>query len=195
VGPGSRVKEGCNASAAFSQREGNPFRAVNSRVSNLRAVVLAPRLNERGPMHRESLHRLGCHASTRDHLWEQNFHALERFSEHHGHCSVPQSYANDLKLARWVSNQRYAFARGGVLPDRVRRLKAIGFVFDSRGGASVSGSNVNVTRKICGMISAAMMPYGLCPGANATVGLRRGRPWSIHMKVQPIGYKRRAKRV
>lgn len=50
MGPGSRVKEGCNASAAFSQREGHPFRAVNSRVSNFfRAFVLAPRLNERGP--------------------------------------------------------------------------------------------------------------------------------------------------
>jgi hypothetical protein len=38
--------------------------------------------------------------------WKENFERLEEFKKKHGHCRVPQKFADDRKLGTWVTQQR-----------------------------------------------------------------------------------------
>lgn len=44
--------------------------------------------------------------------WMESFTKLQTFKDRHGHCSVPQTYTDDPKLAKWVIHQRRTFALG-----------------------------------------------------------------------------------
>ncbi|KAJ1472038.1 helicase associated domain-containing protein [Baffinella frigidus] len=107
---------------------------------------------------REALAGLGCISSSHDSVWESHFRALKRFRDRHGHCAVPQQYPRNMKLARWVGNQRFALQRGAVSPARVERLVRLGFLNPAGGGAAGNGNGT---------------------GNNGTVTPRRGRPWNI----------------
>ena len=54
---------------------------------------------------------------------------LIEFREAHGHCNVPDSWPENLRLARWVMTQRQMFRKGKPTEDRVQRLEAIGFIW------------------------------------------------------------------
>jgi superfamily II DNA or RNA helicase len=61
--------------------------------------------------------------------WEEAFAALKKFCEREGHCRVPQSlFVDNLKLGSWVSRQRNP--KQQLTPERIKRLKAIGFSWD-----------------------------------------------------------------
>jgi hypothetical protein len=62
-------------------------------------------------------------------LWETGFAALCRFRAREGHCCPwLHHFEGNVPLGAWVTTQRYYKDR--VLPERKRRLKAIGFVWD-----------------------------------------------------------------
>lgn len=68
-------------------------------------------------------------------IWEVMFGKLLEFREIHGHCNVPQKWAEDKKLGRWVNTQRIHYRRGDIPdPERIRRLEAIGFVWNTKPG-------------------------------------------------------------
>ena len=90
----------------------------------------------RGELSDERIQRLdaiGFPWDVYDALWEQRFEELVEYERKHGHCNVPRNYAKSPKLSSWVSNQRSARSRGELSDERIRRLKAIGFVWDARG--------------------------------------------------------------
>lgn len=68
-----------------------------------------------------------CPPSLED-IWNQRYQELKAFQLENGHCRVPTG-----ALATWVSTQRQAHQRAkkkklnGLLPERQRRLQAIGF--------------------------------------------------------------------
>ena len=75
--------------------------------------------------------------------WEERFRSLLRFVEQHGHARVPQRYAKDRPLGKWVSRQRKAYraervrVAGGspkctnrISADQVARLEGIGFEWE-----------------------------------------------------------------
>ena len=73
----------------------------------------------------ERLTTIGFIWDAQEELWKQGLAALTQFKRIHGHCSVPQGYADNPELARWVSRQRQ---KRDVLPqDRIRQLEEIGF--------------------------------------------------------------------
>jgi superfamily II DNA or RNA helicase len=84
----------------------------------------------------DSLTALGFkfHWDSRVRQWEEMFAALVAFKTANGHCDVPQSYAENKRLASWVGGQRTQYAEKRLCGDRVMRLTAIGFSFDRRGG-------------------------------------------------------------
>jgi hypothetical protein len=45
---------------------------------------------------------------------------------------VPKKYKEDLKLSKWVDNQRTRFKHGKMDPERNEKLDEIGFVFTAR---------------------------------------------------------------
>ncbi len=61
--------------------------------------------------------------------WETQFAALLTFKEKHGHCNVPQSYADNPALGTWVNNQRALKKKNRLPNDRIHRLETIGFVW------------------------------------------------------------------
>jgi len=61
--------------------------------------------------------------------WESRYCELIEFKEVHGHCNVPDSWPENLKLARWVMTQRQMYRKGKLSQNRFRRLEAIGFIW------------------------------------------------------------------
>jgi len=62
-----------------------------------------------------------------DEAWDRIFDELQRFHEAHGHCDVPEHWAENQSLANWVQSQRHRRRRDRLPPERVERLDAIGF--------------------------------------------------------------------
>lgn len=65
--------------------------------------------------------------------FETMFQALLEYKQAHGDCLVPQRFKENRKLAEWVSEQRMAYNREHLAPDRVRRLDEVGFEWDPIG--------------------------------------------------------------
>ncbi|MBF0179297.1 MAG: helicase associated domain-containing protein [Magnetococcales bacterium] len=65
-------------------------------------------------------------------FWEEMYAALTEYREQHGDCLVPEGYAVQSQLAWWVAAQRKARVAGQLEEDRMRRLDAIGFVWDAQ---------------------------------------------------------------
>ncbi|MBE2179952.1 MAG: Helicase associated domain protein [Chthoniobacterales bacterium] len=65
--------------------------------------------------------------------FEMMFQALLEYKQAHGDCLVPQRWKENRKLADWVSEQRMAYSRERLAPDRVQRLNDAGFEWDPIG--------------------------------------------------------------
>jgi transposase-like protein len=70
--------------------------------------------------------------------WEDRLSELAEYRKIHGHCNVPRSYSENVKLANWVSTQKkhYKLHLEGkpsqiTLP-RIQKLESLGFEWDSR---------------------------------------------------------------
>jgi hypothetical protein len=68
-----------------------------------------------------------------DRRWNKGFAVLRAFKKREGHTLVPRSHIErGFRLGQWVSVQRYDCLQGHLLPERKKRLNAIGFVWRQR---------------------------------------------------------------
>jgi hypothetical protein len=65
-----------------------------------------------------------------DTTWEQMFSALTEYKRKHGDCNVPQKWSENRQLGTWVSTQRQVKRKAKLPKGLVRRLDALGFVWD-----------------------------------------------------------------
>jgi hypothetical protein len=66
-------------------------------------------------------------------LWESNFLLLLQFRDREGHLRVPAQHVEDgQKLGAWISRNRLYKKAGTLCPENERRLKEIGFIWDTR---------------------------------------------------------------
>jgi len=65
-----------------------------------------------------------------DTMWEEKFLELLEFKAIHGHCRVPNRYAENPELANWVGVQRAFRSKGTLSEERFKRLDEIGFIWD-----------------------------------------------------------------
>ena len=72
---------------------------------------------------------LGFQFDRHNDRWESRYCDLIEFKAAHGHCNVPDSWPENLRLARWVMTQRQMHRKGKLSPDRIQRLEAIGFIW------------------------------------------------------------------
>ena len=81
------------------------------------------------PERREKLESLGFDFSPQELQvpWEERFDELEAYHAEHGHTRV--SVLEDLKLAKWVFDQRQKHRRGKLRPERREKLESLGFDF------------------------------------------------------------------
>lgn len=80
-------------------------------------------------------------------LWDKRFLELQHYKELYGHCLVPQKYAGNPTLGKWVNHQRVAYKKycegekgsRGMSVERIHALEALGFVW----GACAKNNNNN----------------------------------------------------
>src|SRR5262249_39435851 len=64
--------------------------------------------------------------------WELGFAAFLKFKKRERHCLVPALHIEGgFRLGRWVSKQRTCKEKGSLSPERIERLNAEDFVWDS----------------------------------------------------------------
>lgn len=67
----------------------------------------------------------------RDVDWDTMFDALVQFKQQYGHCHVPLKWPENPRLGRWSEYQRRSQRHGKLSKYRQRRLKTLGFEWDS----------------------------------------------------------------
>jgi hypothetical protein len=77
----------------------------------------------------QRLKDLGFQFDHHNDRWESRYCELIQFKEEHGHCNVPDSWPENLRLARWVMTQRQMYRKGKLSRDRIQRLETIGFIW------------------------------------------------------------------
>ncbi|WP_257615700.1 helicase associated domain-containing protein, partial [Chlamydia suis] len=114
----------CRVPSVYPQNPSLGFWASNQRAYFKKGKLAEDRIAR--------LEEIGFVWDVIEEAWEENFLALKRFQEEHGHCKVPQRYLQNPQLASWVSTQRCAFKKGKLSEDKIARLEEIGFVWDVR---------------------------------------------------------------
>merc|ERR1739838_616068 len=75
--------------------------------------------------------------STLSIVWNERLSDLLEFKQQWGHCNVPQKYAKNPKLGRWVGYQRsqYRLLKSGresfISDERIAQLEKLGFQWNS----------------------------------------------------------------
>ena len=84
----------------------------------------------------QKLKDLGSQFDRLNDRWESRYCELLDFKDAHSHCNVPDSWHENLKLARWVtalSSDNYScsqvYRKGKLSRNRIQRLEVIGFVW------------------------------------------------------------------
>jgi NTP pyrophosphatase (non-canonical NTP hydrolase) len=123
------------ALTAFKAREGHclvPARHVEGTLKLGKWV--STQRQTRDTMSAERIRRLDAIGFVWDPLessWEKGFAALKKFKTREGHCLMPINHIEEaFKLGQWVSDQRTTRRRDFLSAERIRRLDAIGFVWD-----------------------------------------------------------------
>lgn len=82
---------------------------------------------------KQKLDELGFIWDANTDAWEKGYKELCAFYEIHRdfRSPFPNETETGFGLAKWVSHQRTAHSRGTLLPDRKKRLDALGFVWDA----------------------------------------------------------------
>mmetsp|Transcript_5649 Transcript_5649/g.13316 ORF Transcript_5649/g.13316 Transcript_5649/m.13316 type:complete len:384 (+) Transcript_5649:55-1206(+) len=80
-------------------------------------------------------------AKHKDVRWLSNLEQLKEYKEKHGDCVVPRGFSGNPKLASWVAEQRKQRKllidgkQSSMIPDRIRLLDEIGFVWNAQEAA------------------------------------------------------------
>jgi hypothetical protein len=112
-------------------------------VSNQRSNYKLYQEGKPNPMTAERIRQLesvGFEWDTTVGLWNERFEQMREFKVQFGHCLVPIKYSANLKLGKWVSNQRsnYKLYQEGkpnpMTAERIRQLESVGFEWSSKLG-------------------------------------------------------------
>jgi len=109
-------------------RTGKKNKSIASWISHQRT------LKSKDGLSPERIHRLdalGFTWNTKDAQWEALYSRLRTYKKRHGDCNVPGIWKQDPSLRVWVQIQRKLKAKGQLSPDRIRRLGALGFTWDT----------------------------------------------------------------
>eukprot|EP00956_Cyclotella_meneghiniana_P032271 scaffold87865_cov64-Cyclotella_meneghiniana.AAC.4 len=61
--------------------------------------------------------------------WDEQYYKLVMFKREYGDCNVPQGYAKDSPLGRWVAYQRDQFRHGKLQAEQMDKLNKLGFAW------------------------------------------------------------------
>jgi hypothetical protein len=67
----------------------------------------------------------------KSHKWDKMYNQLVLFKLENGHCDISGHYKDELDLAKWAVVQRRQFRIGKLSDERIKKLKEIGFKFET----------------------------------------------------------------
>eukprot|EP00873_Tetraselmis_striata_P007442 jgi/Tetstr1/427706/TSEL_017831.t1 len=73
------------------------------------------------------LEELGFAWGGQEAAWQGRYSQLQEYRRREGHCRVPETYAANPVLGRWVRQQRAAYNKGNLSKKRVALLEELGF--------------------------------------------------------------------
>jgi hypothetical protein len=122
----------CDAVAIYRQEHGRcpALSGLKARSSLERWVVKQRSAKRKGKLSEDQVRRLdelGFVWDVVEERWERMFTELVEIKKAHGSCNVPTSWIENPELAMWVLSQRVQYRTGRLLPERRKRLEAIGF--------------------------------------------------------------------
>jgi hypothetical protein len=82
----------------------------------------------------------GNYKGNTDKTWHPQYEKLVEFKQTNGHCLVPQGYAKDVSLGKWVNTQRGRHANNIMRLDRKELLDEIGFAWKGRAAGNYKGN-------------------------------------------------------
>jgi hypothetical protein len=82
------------------------------------------------PDREAQLNQLDFHWDPLADVWDSMYKRLLGFHQEHGHCNVPLRYAPDRQLGTWVRSLRDSYKGQKLIPERISRLDAMGFIWD-----------------------------------------------------------------
>ena len=102
-------------------------------LSNLRSSYKKPQLgNIRLNSYKiKLLEELGMDWSPIETKWESIYLLAQQYYEDNGHLLIPDQYvtAENIKLGRWISTQRYNYKEGILSEDKISLLEKIGMIW------------------------------------------------------------------
>jgi hypothetical protein len=87
----------------------------------------------------KALEDIGFIWDSHNSAWEERVAELRRFKKRHGHCNVPSSYKENMRLATWVKCQRRQYKlfwqgkASNITLERIEQLQELGFEWSLRG--------------------------------------------------------------
>ena len=79
----------------------------------------------------DKLEELGVQWDLLEKKCSDMFDELQEYKDEHGNTNVPRNHAqNNLKLGRWVDNQRTQYKKGKLDSERVTKLENLKFQWD-----------------------------------------------------------------
>ncbi len=80
----------------------------------------------------DKLEQIGFIWDIKEMFWEEMFSKLLDYKNNYGNCNVPYQWPENYKLASWVSRQRNMKKKEKLSEERIQRLEAIGFVWNTK---------------------------------------------------------------
>jgi superfamily II DNA or RNA helicase len=74
--------------------------------------------------------------------WEDRLAEVIAFKKHNGHCDIPCNLSENPKLGRFVNSMRVKRNKGTLTSDRIAKLDALGFAWESSKKVLVGGEGI-----------------------------------------------------
>lgn len=105
--------------------------ALGNWLNNTRARYRSGGLNQSKI---DAMEALGMVWNVVDSRWEYCYAEAARYYEQHGNLEFPKNYVTDdgLRLGPWLENQRTSYLKGTLPAEKIRRLEAIGMLWEGR---------------------------------------------------------------
>jgi hypothetical protein len=133
------------------------------------------------PFRIQELERLGFEWNSQRVAWDDIWNELADYYEIRGHCNVPYNYPANIKLGKWVGQQRHYYRchlegkKSPMTPFRIQELNRLGFEWDCFGAPWADRlSELAAFREIHGHCNVPLnySHNGQCKLANWVVGQR-----------------------
>ena len=75
----------------------------------------------------EMLNAIGFTWDPNDAVWNKMFGMLQEYKKNNGHCDVPRSWSENIKLSSWVAHIRKLWKEGKLSHERIKQLESLSF--------------------------------------------------------------------